>query len=87
MIIRINKWDNEEHQDKLLSRYELKESDISETFKILYFMKQNEIPLKVYKEDASIFSDDYEEYFIEEVNMVFDSDTEGIIPHISISCE
>jgi hypothetical protein len=50
-------------------------------------MKQNEIPLKVYKEDASIFSDDYEEYFIEEVNMVFDSDTEGIIPHISISCE
>lgn len=88
MTIRINKRDDEEHKNILLSRYELKNSDISETFKILDYMKKNEIFLKIFNKDATVDSDKYEEYVIEEVNMMFDTDNEdGIIPHISVDCK
>lgn len=88
MVIRINKWDDEKHKNILLSRYELKNSDISETFKILDYMKKNEILLKIFNEDATVDSDKYEEYVIEEVSMMFDTNNEeGIIPFISVDCK
>ena len=38
MHLRIRQWNENENRNKLLAVETLKDSDISETFKILYFM-------------------------------------------------
>ena len=87
MQLRIRQWNESENKSKLLAVQNLKDSDISETFKNLYFMKQNEIPLHITKGVAD--NDDYEECFIDEVNMEFDEgcDEERILPCISVDCK
>ena len=88
MHLRIRQWNENENRNKLLAVETLKDSDISETFKILYFMKENEIPLHITKGIAD--NDDYEEVFIYEVNMEFDenlNDEEKLIPYISVDCK
>ncbi len=87
MQLRIRQWNENENISRLLAVHHLNNSDISETFKILHFMKQNEIPLHITKGIAD--NDDYEEVFIYEVNMEFDKgcDEERILPCISVDCK
>jgi hypothetical protein len=87
MQLRIRQWNESENKNELLAVQNLKDSDVSETFKILHFMKQNEIPLHITKGVAD--NDDYEEYFIYEINMEFDEgcDEERILPCISVDCK
>lgn len=87
MNLRIRRYNESENKNELLAVQNLNDSNISETFKILHFMKQNEIPLHITKGIAD--NDDYEECFIYEVNMEFDEgyDEERILPCISIDCK
>lgn len=86
MQLRIRQWNESENKNKLLAVQTLNDSDISETFKILHFMEQNEIPLHITK---GIADDDYEEVFIYEVNMEFDEvfGDEKLLPCISVDCK
>lgn len=87
MQLRIRQWNESENKSKLLAVQNLNDSDISETFKILHFMKQNEIPLHITKGVTD--NDDYEEVFIYEVNMEFDEGCydEKLLPCISVDCK
>lgn len=64
-MLRVRKYIESEDDYKLLSCIHLKDSDISETFKILNFMKENEISLFI--NDGVTDSLTSEECFIEEV--------------------
>lgn len=64
-MLRVRKYIESEDTYKLLSCIHLKDSNISETFKILNFMKENEIPLFI--NDGVADSLTSEECFIEEV--------------------
>lgn len=87
MQLRIRQWNESENKSELLAVQTLKDSDISETFKNLHFMQQNEIPLHITKGVAD--NDDYEEVFIYEVNMEFDEgcSDEKLLPCISVDCK
>ena len=87
MQLRIRQWNESKKNNKILAVQHLNDSDISETFKILHFMKQNEIPLHIMKGIAD--NDDYEEFFIYEINMEFDEgcDEEKLLPCISVDCK
>lgn len=63
MMLRIRKYIESEDKYKLLSVTDLKDSNISETFKILQFMKENEIPLFINNDIADSLNS--EEYFID----------------------
>lgn len=86
MMLRIRSWDNENDKNKLLAVQKLNDSDISETFKILDYMRQNEIPLRVTHNVAD--SDEYEEYLICELSMEFDEKfgEEQLLPCIAVDC-
>ena len=86
MRIRITQYNKKEDKNKLLTTYNLENSDISETFKILDYMKINEIPLRILF--GMIDSDDYEEYWIDEISLQFDSDKEySTVPCIVVDCK
>lgn len=86
MMLRIRTWDNENNKNKLLAVQELNGSDISETFKILDYMQQNDISLRVNHNVAD--SDDYEECLICEISMEFDEKVgeEQLLPYIAVDC-
>lgn len=72
MMLRIRRYNEEEDKYKILSCVYLKDSDISEMFKILEFMRKENISLFINNEGKGD-STTCEECFIDYVNLEFPS--------------
>lgn len=87
MMLRIREYDKENNSLKLLSVEELKDSDISETVKILKFFKDNDLYISINEKGCGdsannpIYSIEYIEFEFPSINI---SEEDKIVPRITV---